>query len=125
MKDKLKLVGKVISTVSILILIIIVVIAVILMVIEILCPQSEKFIHYGDENYTFISAEVESGRYSTTYNGSITIEDYDKWTNGESGTIIVYNLRNEMISRISINHIISIVNYGSAPTVENIPLKYY
>ena len=125
MKDKLKLAGKVISTVSILILLITLVILILMLGVKLLCPEPKKFIHYEDENYIFISAQVENGKYSKTYNGTITIEDYDKWTNGESGTILIYGLREETVSRISINHIISIVNYGSAPKVENIPLNYY
>lgn len=82
----------------------------------------QDFAHYGEENYTFVTVKAENGKITESYNGSITVEDYNKWLNGESGTLTIYSTKRSNTNNIiNINYIISIVDYGCEPRVDDLP----
>ena len=72
----------------------------------------EKLIGYNDNNYYYINAIVGSGRAETSYFGVVTKEDYNKWKNGESGTLWINKLLKEDYGyRINVDKITSIIIY--------------
>jgi hypothetical protein len=78
--------------------------------------NTDDLIHYGDDNYIFVTCTVGSGRSKNFYHGTISVEDYERWSNGEDGTIFVYSTTEENSGyRININSIVAINNYGSEP----------
>ena len=81
------------------------------------CSHPEKLINYGNEEYRFVLVSVGSGRSEELYAGTIKTEDYEKWVNGETGTIFVYSTRHHGRGwRVNLAHVTHISNYGSAPS---------
>lgn len=80
------------------------------------CNNPENFINYGDDNYCFVLVFVDSGRYEKIYAGTVTKTDYQKWVNGDTGTIFLHSTYLENRGwRLNISRITSMSNYGSAP----------
>ena len=80
------------------------------------CSHNENFLYYGNDDYCFAVVWVGYGRNQDLYCGVITVDDYNKWCNGENGTIFVYSTTREGYGyRIRIDEITSIENYGSEP----------
>lgn len=80
------------------------------------CSHNENYLYYGDDNYRFVTVWVGSGKSERSYYGVVKLEDYNKWYNGESGTIFVYSATKENWgNRINISTITTINNYGSEP----------
>ena len=88
------------------------------------CSHNENYLYYGDNDYTFANVVVGSGRTESFYCGAIKIEDYQRWCNGENGTMFVYSPTKENYGyRISIPQITTINYYGSTP--DWLPIKFY
>ena len=80
------------------------------------CFNPENMVNYGNEEYIFVIVSIGSGRSNNIDAGTIKVSDYQKWLNGESGTIFLYStIRENMGRRINISSIVSITNYGSKP----------
>lgn len=80
------------------------------------CSHNEDLIHYGDDNYYFVSVAVNQGKRGLHYWGTISKEDYQKWVDGYVGTVWINSPKREGHGyRINIYNIITITNYGSAP----------
>ena len=78
------------------------------------CSHNENYLYYGNDDYRFAVVWVGSGRSQDLYCGVITVDDYNKWCNGENGTIFVYSTTREGYgNRIRIDKITSINNFGS------------
>ena len=76
----------------------------------------ETLINYGNDDYTFVLVSVGSGRSETFYEGTISQTDYQKWVNGEPGTIFIYSTHLENRgNRVNIASITHITNYGTSP----------
>jgi hypothetical protein len=80
------------------------------------CAHNENKVHYGDDNYIFVMCVIGSGRSEEEYFGTIAKKDYQKWLNGDNGTIFVYHSHEENRGwNLSVGAITSIVNYGTSP----------
>lgn len=80
------------------------------------CSHNENLLYYGNDDYYFVVVWVGSGRSQDLYCGAITVDDYNKWCNGENGTIFVYSTTREGYgNRVRIDKITSINNFGSEP----------
>lgn len=80
------------------------------------CSQTEKCLYYGNTDYCFASVYVGSGSTKDSYDGVIKVEDYNKWYNGEDGTMFVYSaIREGYGYRVNISTITSIKNLGCKP----------
>lgn len=92
--------------------------------VEYKCSHNENYIHYGDDDYCFVDVHVGSGRSKNIYSGTITVDDYNKWCNGEEGTVFVYSTTREGYgSRIRIDNVTTISNYGSEP--DWLPMNFW
>lgn len=92
------------------------IVALIFATITFKCSHNEDLIHYGDNNYYFVSVKTNSGRNDCWYYGTIQKSDYQKWVNGDPGTIFIYSTRHECMGyRVNIASITTIFNKGSAP----------
>lgn len=81
------------------------------------CNNPEDFVNYGDDNYCFVLVYVDSGRHENIYAGTVTRTDYQKWINGDNGTIFLYSTYpKDRGWRLNISQITSMNNYGSCPT---------
>lgn len=88
------------------------------------CSHNENYLYYGNDEYCFVIVKVGSGRSQDLYYGVITTDDYDKWCNGDDGTIFVYNIKSECSgNRIRVDKITSIKNLGSKP--EWLPMNFW
>lgn len=52
-------------------------------------PEVRNISYYGDDNYYMCNAIVGSGKSEQFHFGAIKKTDYEKWVNGENGTIWV------------------------------------
>ena len=88
-----------------------------------ICSNTERYLYYGNDDYIFALIWVGSGRSEDLYCGNITVDDYEKWCEGDLGTIFVYSPNRKGYGyRISISNITSINNYGSRP--DFLPLNF-
>ncbi len=88
------------------------------------CSHNENYLYYGNDEYRFVSVYVGSGRSTTLYCGVIKFDDYEKWLNGEAGTIFIYSTTKENYgNRVNISAITNIVNYGSLPKF--LPMNFW
>lgn len=94
-------------------------ILVIIFIICIFCFQSctgRNHIHYKNKDFCFVVVYVGSGRSQETYSGTMSVEDYTKWTNGENGTVFIYtDSKAKYGYRLNISSITHISNYGDTP----------
>lgn len=58
-------------------------------------PEKRNISYYGDENYYICIVIAGSGRSTSSYYGAVSKNDYNKWVNGENGTIFVVNSHNK------------------------------
>lgn len=75
-----------------------------------------KFNHYGEENYSYVTVTVGSGRSVERYEGVIHDDEYDKWVNGEDGTLWLECFQKRFKGRgyrLNIDTITQIVKYDS------------
>ena len=73
-------------------------------------------VHYKDNNYCFVHVQIRSGRTLEDYSGTMSVNDYHKWTNGEEGTVFVYTDKKAKYGvRLNVASITSISNYGDTP----------
>lgn len=87
------------------------------------CTHNEDYINYGNEDYIFVDVCVDYGKHGTTYSGTILKSDYDRWLNGETGTMFIYSpVKENMGNIINIQSIAVIVNHGSEP--DWLPLNF-
>lgn len=85
--------------------------------------NKENLVAYADENYYWGNVIVGSGRTESFHFGAINKEDYEKWENGESGTVWINNLRKENWgNRVNNNNITSIVIYDKD---DWLPLNFF
>lgn len=88
------------------------------------CYHTENYLYYGNDDYCFVTVNVGSGRSHKFYCGVITVDDYNKWCDGESGTIFVYSTTSEGYgNRIRADKITSINNYGCKP--DWLPMNFW
>ena len=80
------------------------------------CTHNENYLYYGNKNYYIVTARVGSGRSEEPYDGAISVEDYERWVNGEKGTIYINSVRcKDCGNTLNISNITTINNYGSKP----------
>ena len=85
--------------------------------------KPENCINYGNEDYRFVLVYVGSGRSEEIHVGTIKTEDYEKWLDGETGTIFLYSVHLQGRGwMLNLAHITSIENYGSKPS--SLPLNF-
>lgn len=83
----------------------------------------EDLINYGNDNYNFVSVNVDYGKHGMSYYGTISKADYNKWLNGELGTVFIYSTKFENRGwRVNVSSIISMSNYGCAP--DHLPTNF-
>ena len=87
------------------------------------CSHNEDLINYGNDDYYFVGVQVDCGRSGLSYYGTITKTDYDKWLNGESGTVFIHSAKMDNYGwRVNTYSIASISNHGSTP--DWLPLNF-
>lgn len=80
------------------------------------CSHNEDYVYYGNKNYCFVTVWTNSSYDKKIYSGVITIEDYNKWRNGENGVVDVYNaVKDDYKDRLGIDEIKGIKSYGCEP----------
>ena len=80
------------------------------------CTHNENYLYYGNKNYYIVTARVGSGRSEEPYDGAISVEDYERWVNGEKGTIYINSVRyKDCGNTLNISNITTINNYSSKP----------
>ena len=47
-------------------------------------------VHSGNKDYTSVFVQVGSGKTLEDYSGTMSVIDYEKWKNGEDGTVFIY-----------------------------------
>lgn len=73
-------------------------------------------VHYKDDNYCFVLVYTGSGKSQNTYSGTMSCEDYERWVNGDNGTVFIYTDNEAKYGyRINISSITQISNYGDTP----------
>lgn len=69
-----------------------------------------------DEDYCFVVVYVGSGKSQDVYDGTMSIEDYERWVDGDNGTVFIYTDNKAKYGyRINISSITHISNYGNTP----------
>ena len=87
------------------------------------CYHNENRLYYGNDNYCYVTVSIGSGKSHVMYHGAITVSDYNKWCNGDEGTLFVYSTISEGYgNRINIDKITRINNYGNKP--EWLPMNF-
>lgn len=80
------------------------------------CSSTNKLPYYGSSEYTFAICTTGSGRTEHFYCGVISNDNYQRWINGDSGTIFIHLATDpDRGWRVNINSITTINNYGSTP----------
>lgn len=88
------------------------------------CSHNENTPYYGNEDYYFVTAYVDSGRSSRPYCGVVLRTDYQKWLGGCEGTIFIYSTTHEGYgNRVNISRIVTMSNHGSYP--EWLPMNFW
>lgn len=106
-------------TVAVLVAIIIILGAI----FESICSNTERYLYYGNDDYIFALIWIGSGRSEDLYCGNISVDDYEKWCEGDSGTVFVYSPNRKGYGyRIAMSNITSIINYGSRP--DSLPINF-
>ena len=72
--------------------------------------------YYGNEEYIFCEVHVDYGRQGRLYSGALKVDEYDRWLNGDDGTIFLHSAYSENLGwYINISSITTISNRGCAP----------
>lgn len=88
------------------------------------CSHNESNVYYGNKNYNFVTVWVGSGSSEDLYCGVITVDDYNKWCNGENGVICIIDAVDiDYKTKINISQITGIKNYGCEPRW--LPLNFW
>lgn len=103
-----------IKTISIALIIVVAVVASIVGGLVYICSHNENLLYYGNTDFSFVTCVVGSGRSEQIFCGAISNVDYQRWVNGEVGTLVLYNNSNRSY-RISIDKITTMSNHGSTP----------
>lgn len=88
------------------------------------CTCTDSLDHFGDDSYLFVGVQTNAGRRGITYYGSISVDDYQKWVEGQQGTVFVYNVAMDGYGhRINLSSIVSMNNFGNQP--DWLPLNFW
>jgi hypothetical protein len=73
------------------------------------CFDASKLNHYGEDGYSYAEVTVGSGKSGELYFGVIDETNYDKWINGDSGTLwLEHSVKKGYGNRISVDSIVTI-----------------
>lgn len=82
--------------------------------LEYLCrhPETRHISYYGNDDYYMVNVSVNRGRFGESYSGALKKDEYEKWVNGDPGTIWIVSARNKNQGwRLNINTITKIKIY--------------